>query len=354
MHYRVIFTSLKSLVAWLPLLLILSCSSHSDIDDSSVLGSWRATKIGELPIQYPRFGRSLTLIRDHTFYFYEIRDGREFGRQSGTWELSEDNERTKLVLTDKQLKQLKYSYFLRMSGDTLAIVEPSTLPGVEGAVWTYVRSGIKPPTSDSPPSQGFFAMSPPPNGSAGFLSFGIIIGLLFLVLLLRWLFIRDKNLTILSRWHHLFENLSESSQEFYKSLEEAVKTRTLPGVHLSRVDHHEGGMFSAKREYLRVKRKEHIFDVCAAPFGNGFFFSWWLGEKPSAFWTLVILVPLLGPWLFNRIRPYTYYRLDTATMFQDSVHSAVLEVLDGITKTKGLRALSELERKPIMTELFKR
>ena len=41
-------------------------------------------------------------------------------------------------------------------------------------------------------------------------------------------------------------------------------------------------------------------------------------------------------------------------MFQGAVHSAMLEVIDEITNTKGLRALSEAERKPILTDLFKR
>jgi hypothetical protein len=35
-------------------------------------------------------------------------------------------------------------------------------------------------------------------------------------------------------------------------------------------------------------------------------------------------------------------------MFQDAVHNAVLEVVDCITASKGVRALSEAERKPIM------
>ena len=32
---------------------------------------------------------------------------------------------------------------------------------------------------------------------------------------------------------------------------------------------------SAKREYLRMQRGKYAFDICAAPFGNGFFVSWW-------------------------------------------------------------------------------
>ena len=34
---------------------------------------------------------------------------------------------------------------------------------------------------------------------------------------------------------------------------------------VSRIDHREGGILSAKREYLRVRRKELIFDICARP-----------------------------------------------------------------------------------------
>jgi hypothetical protein len=40
--------------------------------------------------------------------------------------------------------------------------------------------------------------------------------------------------------------------------------------------------------------------------------------------------------------------MDTALMFQESVHNAVLEVVDCITAAKGIRALTEAERKPIL------
>lgn len=159
---------------------------------------------------------------------------------------------------------------------------------------------------------------------------------------------------ILSHWYHSIENLQESPQKFYNSLVEAISRRQIPNIDISRIDYREGGVFSAKRTYLRVKRKEHIFDICAAPFGSGFFFSWWLGEKVSLFWTLIIAIPFLGMHLLSLFRPQTYFRYDTALMFQQSISSAINEVIDGITKAKGLRTLSELERKPIMSDFFKR
>ncbi len=159
---------------------------------------------------------------------------------------------------------------------------------------------------------------------------------------------------IRSHWHQSIPNLQESPQKFYNSLVEAISQRNIPSIDISRIDYREGGVFSAKRTYLRVRRKEHIFDICAAPFGSGFFFSWWLGEKVSFFWSLVMLIPFLGMRLMSTFRPQTYFRHDTALMIQQSISSAVHEVIDGITKAKGLRTLSEVERKPIMSDFFKR
>jgi len=171
-----------------------------------------------------------------------------------------------------------------------------------------------------------------------------------------------KVVAVLSHWHKLFEGFQESPQRIYSLLEEAIDKREIPDVKISRISYPEAGALSARREYLRVQRMDHIFDICAAPFGTGFFVSWWLGTPRRLLrliiWILLILfVPIVGIiivilwWISLR---QTYYRLDTALMFQDSVHSAVLEVIDQVTEGKGLKAMTELEKKPIMSDLFKR
>lgn len=157
---------------------------------------------------------------------------------------------------------------------------------------------------------------------------------------------------ILSHWYHLFEGLEDSSQRFYSSLERAIESKRMEKLALSRIDYKEGSIFSDNREYFRVRRRDHIFDICAAPFGNGFFVSWWLGESPGFFWSLILKIPFLGIMLLKLFRPETYYRFDTALMFQSSVHSAVLEVVDQTTSAKGIRSLTESERKPILSSLF--
>ncbi len=124
---------------------------------------------------------------------------------------------------------------------------------------------------------------------------------------------------ILSHWYHSIEGLQESPQKFYKALVESILQRQVPDIEISRILYQEGGVFSAKREYLRVQRKEHFFDICAAPFGNEFFVSWWLGEKISFFWSLILMIPFLGIPMMNYFRPQTYYRHDTALMFQQSI-----------------------------------
>lgn len=188
---------------------------------------------------------------------------------------------------------------------------------------------------------------------------------------------------VVSHWHRPIENFQTSAKEFYDAVEAAIARREVPDRTTLRVDFTEAGFLTARREYLRVKRGPLYVDVCAAPFGTGYFFSSWLVRTPSAwlvgcvlgivlvlagaatFLTLelrqaVLVAPLaalaglvaLASALRQRFfSALTYYQLDTALMFQEAVHAAVLEVIDGLTQAKGLRALSEEERKPILRAL---
>jgi hypothetical protein len=117
------------------------------------------------------------------------------------------------------------------------------------------------------------------------------------------------------------------------------------------VTHKEGGSFSSKRIYLRVVRQGVTFDICGAPFGSGFFASWWLGDKPmgliKSVFSLFVNVPVLGA-LVDGMFVMTYWKIDSMTMYQEQVHTAVMEVLDQLTESQGLQRLSEDQRKPTM------
>lgn len=142
-----------------------------------------------------------------------------------------------------------------------------------------------------------------------------------------------KPARVISHWYRYVEGFSTSGLEFYALVEEAVTRRRLPGVTLSRVRFLEGGVFSAKREYLRVQREGVVFDICAAPYGRGgYFLSWRLAELRGS----LLARPIV--WLYQRLfRPKTYYRLDTALLFQEAVQAAVNEVLEGLLSEQGLR-----------------
>lgn len=206
----------------------------------------------------------------------------------------------------------------------------------------------------------------------------------------------------LGHWSILVEGLQASPLECYAAIEEAIQRLEIPGVRISRVRLKEGGFLSAERIYLRVSRKRLGFDICAAPFGTGFFFSWRLGElRPSnflgclalllvgwvvgyglflltelwrtaeapvsfpgalvlgvllflAFWLVgkailkgylfsedaILAMPLIGSVYDIIFRPPTYYKLDTIDMYQKAVQAAVLEVVDDMRSAKGLRALA--------------
>src|SRR5438874_1365988 len=93
---------------------------------------------------------------------------------------------------------------------------------------------------------------------------------------------RVSDTGVISHWHKLFDNFQASPLEFYSSVEAALQPRRVADISTSRLDWKEGGMVSARREYLRVMRGTLAFDICAAPFGTSFFFSWWLTREPPA------------------------------------------------------------------------
>jgi hypothetical protein len=221
---------------------------------------------------------------------------------------------------------------------------------------------------------------------------------------------RNPDGLVLSNWHTLFEDFSTSTQDFYGAVEAAVGQRKLPEISVSRERFSEAGIGSAEREYLRIRRKRIAFDICSAPYGGGHFFSWWLARVPPAlgvFATIAIFFVAIGlTWILNLIlspmlptdgiaamvvwlalplflfplvlllmgymvqegmlgdeegvmmlpiigrlyvfvfNPLTYYRLDNAMMFRDSVRNAVNEVINDLREQKGLRLLGDEELRP--------
>ena len=65
----------------------------------------------------------------------------------------------------------------------------------------------------------------------------------------------------------------------------------------------------------------------------------------------MIAIPIIGKIYERLFQPTTYYKVDTESMFWAAVHQSVLEVIDSITTTQGIRPLTERERVPILHRL---
>ena len=90
-----------------------------------------------------------------------------------------------------------------------------------------------------------------------------------------------KDPNVLGHWHDLIDNFQASPQEFYRAFEQALEERRVPELHSTRIgDIRRGNLTSARRQYLRMHRGKYAFDICAAPFGTGFFVSSWFTQPP--------------------------------------------------------------------------
>jgi len=85
---------------------------------------------------------------------------------------------------------------------------------------------------------------------------------------------------VIEHWYSLVPSQHFSSKAFYEHIESAIAGQQVPALDSSRIDLSEGGVLSAKREYLRFKRERLTFDICAAPVGINYFFSYRFYVEP--------------------------------------------------------------------------
>ena len=203
-----------------------------------------------------------------------------------------------------------------------------------------------------------------------------------------------ESLEVISHWHQSVESLSTSTLEYYAALEKVLRDKEVPDLQIERTTFSEHGILSAKREYLRVRYGRLYFDICGAPFGRDYFFSWWLVKRTPGFaalWGCLVLIglpvlviilvgsmgllrglfavivvigvgmailrnafadgwgaiedailvmPIIGFLYRKFVKPVTYYSEDTRQMFEDTVHRVVLQVCSGILTLNNLPELT--------------
>ena len=205
---------------------------------------------------------------------------------------------------------------------------------------------------------------------------------------------------VISHWHRSVEGLSTSTLEFYSSVEKALRAKEVPDLRIERTLANEHGILSAKREYLRVGYGRFNFEICGAPFGKDFFFSWWLVKRTPSFAALwgcgafvglplivlgfigtlgyfngiifalvafgvvaatlrstfadrwsaiedtILAMPMVGLLYKTFVKPVTYYSEDTRLMFEDTVHRVVIQVVEGILTLNKLPQIPTEKLKP--------
>ena len=227
-------------------------------------------------------------------------------------------------------------------------------------------------------------------------------------------FFKSKQADVIDHWYALIPGFTTSAKGFYTAIETELKAREVPGLEVFHVDFAEGGMLSAKREYLRMTRERLVFDVCASPFGKGYFFSCRFAEIPAvvklvefvvfliilcaaSFWGLIIFgkvfglaglmlfpflllallvavvyimrnavamglkdldaslikTPVIGSIYEAWFRRETYYRQDTRLMYRDTVNEVVKALVEETTGAKGIKLIKFNDYSPILGELYK-
>jgi len=122
---------------------------------------------------------------------------------------------------------------------------------------------------------------------------------------------------VLSHWSKLIENFNTDSQAFYTAVDAALERRKIHDALTRHIQWSEGGILSPNREYFRIEGSGLAFDLCAAPFGTGFFFSWWLTKKRTE-WPGLYMIAFVAftsfiywgtlravPYLFHGVAPFS-------------------------------------------------
>lgn len=181
-----------------------------------------------------------------------------------------------------------------------------------------------------------------------------MIGFLIFVVIIVYIIVKLLQKTeAIGNWSHLFPDMQHDPNTFYELVEKILKENQVPDFASRKVTISEGGLLGHTRLYLEVSRGDYIFHICAAPWGTGFFFSWWVRKKMSDIDQLLILIPFAGSRIVKMRQFQSYYKLDTDSMFQKSVHQSVLTAVDSLTSAQGMRDLNDHERIPDVRSMVK-
>lgn len=140
-------------------------------------------------------------------------------------------------------------------------------------------------------------------------------------------------------------NIPLSTQEFYTSIEEIIQREEIQSLRAYRVTHFESGLFSARRESLRIKRKKAVIEICGFLFGQGFYIACRRGRVPSLHKKLFPPEKSkLGKFLDSILSINTFYSNDSEEAFDSMVILSVETVVEFMAKGRGIRSIGESKK----------
>ena len=147
----------------------------------------------------------------------------------------------------------------------------------------------------------------------------------------------------IKNWRHHFKQFHIPALDVYAAIERNIQELGIPDVTCSRIKAFEHGIFSAQREYLSVDCKNYKFHICSAPFGIDSYVSWWLRVKDES-----LLRQGYAKLLPSLAKYRSYYHLDTEHLLIECIHEAIINAIDEISTQKGIRRLTEQERRLVI------
>lgn len=114
---------------------------------------------------------------------------------------------------------------------------------------------------------------------------------------------RRKKPEVLEHQFQLIDGFECSTEDFYQAIVNDLTQREVPALEVSHIEFAEGGLLSARREYLRMRRERLVFDVCSASFGKAWFFSYRFAQIPVTLllWELLLTLAAIAGIVFGYI-----------------------------------------------------
>ena len=162
-----------------------------------------------------------------------------------------------------------------------------------------------------------------------------IASIIFLILVLS-----KKSVIVHHNWVTSLIGEKFSTEEFYKTLASYIQKLDMPDVKMNTITFPTRNALSEKQLYLRILRKDDVYDVCAAPFGSGCFISFWFAEPRKRLKEIAAHIPKVAS-VMDEFEKKTRYEIDTAAVFRRWVEDAIEETINEFNTDKGIRILKQ-------------